>query len=168
MILSCPPVGTKSTKESAVFSVDTVVIVAGGFGFAFAMLGWLAGHRISLAMPPEVSTRGMVPLLVGLAGLFLGSGVGLLLGEFRTVKETTTTNPDDPDGGPAMRVTEALKTVTPARVVLAVGVLMLLAAVWLVRPPETVERHLPAGSTTTVVETGTVTPTALPTVTTTG
>ena len=160
---------TRTTKETAVFAVDTVVIVAGGLAFAFALLGWFAGHRISLALPAEVTTRAVVPLLVGVSGLFLGAGIGLLLGELKRVEETvtTTTTPETTDlaGDVVTHVVEALKSLTPARAVLAVGVILLLSTVWLVKPPDNAAAPAPAGPTVTApVVTGTVLPTALPTV----
>lgn len=173
-VVGCRPVATTTTtRESAVFSVDTVMIIAGGLGFAFALLGWLAGHRISLAMPPEVATRAMVPLLVGIAGLFVGAGVGLLLGELRTVAETTTqtvaTADDAAAAGVAVRrVAEVLRTVTPARIVLGVGVVLLLATVWLVKPPDSVQRvesRVTNGNTAPATVTAPASTTARPSVT---
>jgi len=159
---------TKTTKETPVFKTDTVVMVAGGLAFALAMLGWLAGHRISLALPPQVQTRALVPLLVAVAGLFVGAGVGLLLGELKRVEETVTTEEDTRDltGDVATHVVEALKSLTPARAVLAVGVLLLLTTAWMVKPPDA-DGAPPAPATTTApaVETGAVSPTVLPTTT---
>ncbi len=159
---------TRTTKETAVFAADTVVIVAGGLAFAFALLGWFAGHRISLAMPESVSTRALVPLMVGVSGLFLGAGVGLLLGELKRIEETVTTTTTvettDLAGDVVTHVIEALKSLTPARAVLAIGVILLLSTVWLVKPPDNAAAPLPTSPTTTAV-TGSVSPTALPTLT---
>lgn len=155
---------SRTTRETSVFAADTVVMVAGGLAFAFALLGWLAGHRISLALPETVSTRALVPLLVGMAGLFLGAGVGLLLGELKRVEDRVTTV-DEPDlaTNAVTRVVHALRTVTPARAVLAVGVILLLATVWLVRPADGVQPQPPAPVETDSGVTGSVSPTVLPT-----
>jgi len=153
--------------EKAVFSSDTVLIVAGGLAFALAMLGWLAGHRISLALPPEVAPRAVVPLMVGTAGLFLGAGLGLLLGELkRIVGPRGRHRPLDADT--TRELVDALRTLPPARVVLAVGVLLLLTTAWMVKPAESVERPAAPAVTTTApaIQTGTISPTALPTATT--
>jgi len=155
-----------ATRETRVFSSDTVIIVACGLAFALAMLGWLAGHRISLALPPEVAPRAMVPLMVGASGLFIGAGLGLLLGELKRAD------------GPAMghrkvgadtvrRRVDGLRTLQPAVVVLAVGVLLLLATAWMVKPAESDGPAAPRQTTTApAIETGTVSPTILPTATT--
>jgi hypothetical protein len=157
VVVGCGAVSTtKTTRESAVFLADTVLIIAAGMAFAFALLGWLAGHRISLALPPEVAPRAMVPLLVGVAGLFLGGGVGLLLGELKNVSTETT----DGNEGPPRRVW-VLKTVTPARVILGVGVLLLLTTAWMVKPASTVQQ-VRIEAPPAVGETGAVSPTVLP------
>ena len=114
-----------------------------------------------------MQTRALVPLLVGVAGLFVGAGVGLLLGELKRVEETVTTTTTeetrDLAGDVATHVVEALKSLTPARAVLAVGVLLLLTTAWMIKPSES--DGAPAAPTTTApaVQTGAVSPTVLPT-----
>jgi hypothetical protein len=120
--------------ETSIFRSDTVLIAAATAGFALAMLGWLAGHAISLALPPEVAARAMVPLLVGTAGLFTGAGLGLLLGELKRVvrRPAGRGRADDPDL-PRLLV-DGLRTLPAARVLLAVGVILLVVAAWMVKP----------------------------------
>jgi hypothetical protein len=119
--------------QRTVFSSDTVLIVAAGLAFVLAMLGWLAGHRISLALPPDVTTRAMVPLMIGATGMFIGAGLGLLLGELKRVEK-----PADGTHGVDTRTVKqrvgGLRTVSAAQVVLAVGVILLLATVWMIKP----------------------------------
>lgn len=154
------------TRQTAVFSIDTVVIVTAGLAFALAMLGWLAGHRISLALPAEVAPRAMVPLMVAMSGLFIGAGLGLLLGELKRVQGPVPRHRRT-DVEPGREVVDALKTLPPARVTLAAGVLLLLATAWMVKPAESdgpVATVPDAPSTTApAVETGSVSPTVLPT-----
>ena len=120
--------------ETSMFRSDAVLIAAATAAFAFAMLGWLAGHEISLALPPEVTTRAMVPLLVGTAGLFTGAGLGLLLGELkRVVRRPGGRGRADDPSLPRLLV-DGLRTLPPARVLLAVGVLLLVATAWMVKP----------------------------------
>jgi hypothetical protein len=145
-------------REGALLAADTVLLVAAGLAFALAMLGWLAGHRISLTLPPEVVTRAMVPLMVGVAGLFLGAGLGLLLGELRRAGA--------PRGSGRRAAGEAggLRTMRPAAFALSAGVVLLLATAWMVKPAEAAGAA-PA-TTSPAVQTGVVSPTVLPTATT--
>jgi hypothetical protein len=119
--------------QRTVFSSDTVLIVAAGLAFVLAMLGWLAGHRISLALPPDVTTRAMVPLMIGTTGMFIGAGLGLLLGELKRV-EKPAAGTQGVDARTVKQRVEGLRTVSAAHVVLAVGVILLLATVWMIKP----------------------------------
>jgi hypothetical protein len=165
----------RAGRDEAVFASDTVLIVAAGLAFALAMLGWLAGHRISLALPPEVATRAMVPLMVGVAGLFLGVGLGLLLGELRRPAGPRGVGRHvDNNGGrhvnndTGSQLVGGLRSMRPAAFALGVGVILLLATAWMVKPAESAEAPASPATTGTApaVETGTVSPTALPTATT--
>lgn len=156
---------TVTTPERPMFSSDTVMIVAAGLAFALAMLGWLAGHRVSLALPPEVAPRAMVPLMVGVAGLFIGAGLGLLLGELKRA-DRRAGHARRVDASTARQLMDGLRTLPPARAALAVGVILLLATAWMVKPADVVQPAAPGATTTPAVETGTVSPTVLPTPTT--
>ena len=153
-------------RDVAVFGSDTVLIVAAGLAFALAMLGWLAGHRISLTLPPEVATRAMVPLMVGVSGLFFGAGLGLLLGELRR-----STGPRSVgrhvDNNTVNQIAGGRRTLRPATVVLGIGVILLMTTAWMVKPAESAPAPAVPATTSSApaVQTGTVSPTVLPTAT---
>lgn len=140
---------TKTTTQAPVVSprvwipLAVVLATVGGLWF------WGAGRGLDL----EPSLDQFIPMVLAVAGILLGAGIGLLIGEpMRTITVETTESVDATAAPGEAVLSESfkiLKDLTPGKTLVVLSVALLGLSLWSVTPakPDT-QVTVPAANST--------------------